>query len=194
MNYPAGPFNQEAFIDMAQVAALAIAFLLNIPLAVYAGSSVQEQGSTKVATLTTIGVGATLDDAGRLWLAKVENRHLLVSLSTNDGLTFSTPVTVTREPEDISADGENRPKIAIGRDGTVLLTWVQSLPQKRSGNIRVARSTDSGSTYSAPITLNDDGRITSHRFDSLSTDGTGKVVVAWLDGLRVFPLERLALR
>jgi hypothetical protein len=130
---------------------------------------------------TTLGVGVTLDESGRLWLAKVENQQLLVSRSDDEGKSFSNPVVVTSEPENISADGENRPKIAVARDGTVLLTWIQSLPQKYSGNVRFARSTDSGRTFSKPVTLNDDGRITSHRFDSLAIDGAGRVVVAWLD-------------
>ncbi|MBA4141607.1 MAG: exo-alpha-sialidase [Nitrosospira sp.] len=129
----------------------------------------------------TLAVGATLDPQGRLWLARVENQRLLVSWSKDNGNVFSSPVVVTPEPEDISADGENRPKIAVAQDGTVLLTWVQSLPQKYSGNVRFSRSTDLGRTFSRPITLNDDGRITSHRFDSLAIDGTGRMVVAWLD-------------
>ncbi|MEP6606026.1 MAG: sialidase family protein, partial [Nitrosospira sp.] len=116
---------------------------------------------------TTLGVGLTLDQSGRLWLAKVEDQRLLVSRSDDEGKSFSNPIVVTPEPENISADGENRPKIAVARDGTVLLTWIQSLPQKYSGNVRFARSTDSGQTFSKPITLNDDGRVTSHRFDSL---------------------------
>lgn len=130
---------------------------------------------------TTLAVGAALDDRGRLWLAKVENQRLLVSWSDDGGKNFSSPVPATPEPENILADGENRPKIAVARDGTVLLTWVQSLPQKYSGNVRFARSSDSGQTFSQPVTLNDDGRITSHRFDSMAIDGTGRVVVAWLD-------------
>jgi hypothetical protein len=130
---------------------------------------------------TTLAVGAALDESGRLWLAKVENQRLLVFWSDDGGKNFSLPVPATPEPENILADGENRPKIAVARDGTVLLTWVQSLPQKYSGNVRFARSTDSGRTFSQPITLNDDGRITGHRFDSMAIDGVGKVVVAWLD-------------
>ena len=130
---------------------------------------------------TTLGVGVTLDGNGRLWLARVENQHLLVSRSDDNGGNFSSPVVVTPEPEDISIDGENRPKIAVAQDGAVLLTWIQSLPQKYSGNVRFVRSTDSGQTFSKPITLNDDGRVTSHRFDSMTIDGTGRVVVAWLD-------------
>ena len=92
----------------------------------------------------TLAVGATLDENGRLWMARVENQRLLVSWSDDDGTNFSSPVVVTPEPENISADGESRPKIAVARDGTVLLTWVQSLPQKYAGNVRFSRSTDSG--------------------------------------------------
>jgi hypothetical protein len=130
---------------------------------------------------TTLGVGVTLDQQGRLWLAKVEDQRLLVSWSEDGGENFSSPAVVTPEPENISADGENRPKIAVARDGTILLTWIQSLPQKYSGNVRFSRSIDSGRTFSSPITLNDDGRITSHRFDSLTINGAGKAVVTWLD-------------
>jgi hypothetical protein len=98
-------------------------------------------------------------------------------------VSFSTPIVVTPEPENILADGENRPQIAIARDGTVLVTWVQSLPQKLyAANVRFSHSTDGGHTFSKPVTLNDDERITSHSFGALAIDGDGKVAVAWLDG------------
>ncbi|MBC6962596.1 MAG: exo-alpha-sialidase, partial [Nitrosomonas sp.] len=84
-------------------------------------------------------------------------------------------------PENIGNDGENRPKIQVARDGTVLVTWTELLAEKYAGNIKFSRSTDSGRTFSEPIVLNDDGRVTSHRFDSLAIDGKGRVVVAWLD-------------
>ena len=129
-----------------------------------------------------LAVGAALDDSGRLWLARVENQQLWVSRSDDGGRRFSPPVAVSSRPEDIAADAENRPKIAVARDGTVLLTWSQSLPRKYAGNIRFARSTDGGRSFSAPITLNDDGGIGSHRFESLAIDGAGRVAVVWLDG------------
>src|SRR5690349_4699738 len=75
----------------------------------------------------TLAVAATLDHNGRLWVARVENHRLLVSWSDNEGMSFSVPVVITPEPENIAADGESRPKIAVARDGSVLLTWVQSL-------------------------------------------------------------------
>ena len=129
---------------------------------------------------TTLAVGATLDESGRLSIAKVENQHLLVFWSDDDGKNFSSPVLVTPEPENILADGENRPKIAVADDGTVLLTWVQSLPQKYS-EYSVFAVYRLRPNFFPAITLNDDGRITSHRFASMATDGTGRVVVAWLD-------------
>jgi hypothetical protein len=129
-----------------------------------------------------LGIGAGLDKNGGLWLARVENRQLLVSRSS-DGVSFSTPIVVTPEPENILADGENRPQIAVARDGTVLVTWVQSLPQKLyAANVRFARSTDGGHTFSKPVTLNDDERITSHSFDALAIDGAGRIAAVWLDG------------
>lgn len=130
---------------------------------------------------TALAVGVTLDQEGQLWLAKVIDQRLLVSRSEDDGKHFSESVTVTPVPENIGNDGENRPKIQVARDGTVLVTWTELLAEKYAGNIKFSRSTDSGRTFSEPIVLNDDGRVTSHRFDSLAIDGKGRVVVAWLD-------------
>ncbi|MCD6706943.1 MAG: glycoside hydrolase [Thiobacillus sp.] len=130
----------------------------------------------------TLAVGATLDGSGRLWLARVEQGQLWVSSSSDGGHRFSRPVAVSSVPEDIAANAESRPKIAVAQDGTVLLSWSQSLPKRFTGNVRFARSTDGGRSFSSPITLNDDGRITSHSFDSMAIDGAGRVVVAWLDG------------
>lgn len=128
-----------------------------------------------------LAVGVAFDQHGRLWLAKVENERLLVSWSADLGKQFSPAVVVTPKVENIGADGENRPKIAVTSDGTVLLTWTQLLSEPRTGNIRFSRSIDGGKTFSPPVTLNDDRRIASHRFETLLTDGNGKVTVAWLD-------------
>jgi hypothetical protein len=170
---------------MYRILRIASIFLMSVSATALAGQQDSANGGQSHlmshAPKATLAVGATLDENGRLWIARVENQRLLVSWSDDDGTNFSTPVIVTPEPEAISADGESRPKIAVARDGAVLLTWVQSLPQKYAGNVRFARSIDSGKTFSAPITLNDDGRITSHRFDSMAIDGDGRVVIAWLD-------------
>lgn len=129
-----------------------------------------------------LAVSATIDSKNQLWLAKVENQKILVLHSADNGQHFSSPVAVNAEPENIGAEGENRPKIAVTRNGTLHLTWTLLLPQPYTGEIRYSRSIDGGKTFSAPITLNDDKRLTSHRFDALISDGGDKLAVVWLDG------------
>src|SRR5688500_2860285 len=171
--------------QMLRIAAICLMSFAAAALASQQGSSGEEpshsMSDSSRPAKSTLAVGVTLDGNGRLWLARVEGQRLLVPWSEDDGKIFSDPVVVTPEPENISADGESRPKIAVASDGTVLLSWTQSLPQKYAGNIRFARSIDSGRTFSKPVTLNDDDRLTSHRFDSLAIDGDGRVAVAWLD-------------
>lgn len=133
------------------------------------------------AATQPLAIGATLDAQGRLWLARVENHRLIVSRSEDGGRSFAAPVVVTPEPEDVIAVGENRPKIAVGVDSSVHVTWSQNAGQKMTGHIRYARSTDGGQSFSTPVILNDDRQIVSHRFDSLAIDGQGGVAVVWLD-------------
>ena len=162
---------------------LTFVLLLAATLATQPAAATEHRHEAKPQTAKpTLAVGATLDGNGRVWLARVENQQLWVSSSDDGGQHFSRPVAVSSMPEDIAANAENRPKIAVARDGTVLLSWSQSLPKRFTGNVRFARSTDGGRSFSAPITLNDDGRIGSHSFDSLAIDGAGRVAVVWLDG------------
>ncbi len=131
---------------------------------------------------SALAIGVTLDTKGQLWLARMDKQTLWVSHSADFAQHFSTPVAVNAEPEAIAAENENRPKILVGRDGTIHLTWTRLLPRPYTGEIRYARSTDGGHSFSLPITVNDDKRLTSHRFDSLSSDGRGKLAIVWLDG------------
>jgi len=146
-----------------------------------AAARAQRARETRQAEASPLAVGATLDAAGRLWLARVENRLLAVSHSADGGRSFSAPVIVTPQPEAVTADAENRPKIAVGADGRVHLTWTQNLGKPMTGHIRYARSTDGGRSFTPSIILNDDRQVISHRFDALAVDDKGRVAVAWLD-------------
>lgn len=151
------------------------------PQADDAEARLQRAWEARLAEASPLSVGAALDSRGRLWLARVENRHLLVSHSADGGRNFSSPVAVTPQPEAVMADAENRPKIAVGDDGVVHVSWTQSLAKPMSAYIRYARSADGGKSYSSPVILNDDRQVISHRFDSLAIDGHGRIAVAWLD-------------
>jgi hypothetical protein len=128
-----------------------------------------------------LAVGVAFDASGRLWRARVENGQVLVSRSDDGGKTFTASVAVNREPEHIAADGENRPKLAFGKNGELYVSWTQSLDLPFSGNVRFSRSLDDGRSFSAPLTVNDNAEIISHRFDSLLVDGRGRVWLTWLD-------------
>lgn len=122
---------------------VAFALLLAATLAYEPAAAMGHQHDAKPRQAKpALAVGAALDSRGRVWLATMENQLLWVSRSDDGGQQFSRPVAVSSEPESIAADGENRPKIAVARDGTVLLSWTQSLPQNYSGNVRFARSTE----------------------------------------------------
>lgn len=157
-------------------------------LSVYGNATAQEHEHAAgmrmaaKAPRPALAVSAVFDGRGQLWLAKVENQRVLVSFSKDGGQTFSAPVAVNAVPENIGAEGENRPKIVVVRDGTIHLSWTQLLQQPYTGEIRYSRSADGGKTFSTPVTLNDDKRLTSHRFDSLISDGQNKLAVVWLDG------------
>lgn len=127
-----------------------------------------------------LGVSVAYDGQGRLWLARVEDRHVWVSRSEDDGARFGPAVRVTPQPEAIAAEGENRPKLAVSEDGTVHVSWTVSLPKPYTGHVRYSRSTDGGRSFSPPVTMNDDGAEISHRFDTLLVQGK-RVVLAWLD-------------
>ena len=128
----------------------------------------------------SLAVTAVFDGNGRLWQASIRGRHVYVSHSDDRSATLSTPVKVNAEPEDILGDGENRPKILV-RNGVVYVSYTQGLAKPMSGDIRFSRSLDGGKTFSAPLTVNDNREIISHRFEAMAVNDKGQVFLAWLD-------------
>ncbi len=125
-------------------------------------------------------VTAAFDEKGRLWRVSAHERHVLVSHSEDSGKSFSQPVKVNTEAEDILGDGENRPKIVV-RKGVVYVSYTQGLAKPMTGHIRFSRSLDDGKTFSQPLTVNDNLEIIGHRFESLGVNDNDQVFIAWLD-------------
>jgi len=124
---------------------------------------------------------AVFDADGHLWVAFVLDEHVYVSRSDDEGATYSTPVRVNAEPEDAEFNGENRPKIVVGADGTIMLSWTTKTSNQFTGEIRFSRSVDGGRSFATPRTINDDGLRTGHRFDSLFLTPSGKLYLTWID-------------
>jgi hypothetical protein len=132
-----------------------------------------------------LGTSAAADPDGGLWTAYAEqtgeNSVLRVARFDEVNRVWQPALRVNERPEPISADGENRPKLAFGLRGELYVSWTSPTSAKYTGDIRFARSLDSGKTWSAPTTVHRDRQRISHRFESLLVDGSGKIWIAWLD-------------
>lgn len=124
---------------------------------------------------------AVFADDGTLFVAYVHGEHVWLSRSHDAGRTYAATTRVNSEPEAIYADGENRPVLALDGNGDVFVAWTRQNDALYSGDIRFARSRDGGASFSAPITVNDDGLQTSHRFVSMQRTPGGQLYLAWLD-------------
>ncbi len=130
---------------------------------------------------TALGAAAAFDTHGRLWLVSVRAGHVLVRHSDDFGKTLSAPVPVNTDAQKIDASGENHPDIAIGPHGQIYVTWVQPLAQKWASEVWFASSTDAGKHFSEPAVVHHDRTPITHSFGALAVDGSGRVVVAWID-------------
>jgi hypothetical protein len=126
-----------------------------------------------------LGSSYAFDASGKLWMVGLNETQKLTIQSSNDfGKTW-----VSKQLEadlKISADGENRPKIAIRSDGVMVITYTRPLSKPYTGEIRMIRSVD-GINFSEPITVHDDRQQITHRFESTVFDAKGGLHIIWVD-------------
>jgi hypothetical protein len=132
-----------------------------------------------------LGTGAAADAQGRLWISGKETsdagQYVVLQMSEDMGKTWTQPKRIQREPEAVSADGENRPKLAFGAKGELYVTYTKPLAKPYTGEIRFVRSLDGGQTFSRPLTVHANRDAITHRFESITVDKTGRIYVAWID-------------
>jgi len=151
--------------------------------------AVQKNGTVHVV-FESLTCGASTCTDERMWFTK----------STNGGVSWSAPVQV-HDHNLTGFSGANTPPVADGRgiapfgavdvdnsggacDGTLYATFGDfTAGGATETDIWVAKSTNGGTTWSAPVKVNDDGlagRTQFHPF--LQVDqSNGNVVVAWHD-------------
>lgn len=157
-------------------ATLLLALLCALP-----GLGRAHEGHTQANEVSSLAISVTFDQHGRLWRAGVAGGQVLVDYSDDLGRSFSRLVAANATPEKIAAEGELRPKIALGPEGNLYLSWTQPLSKPYAGAIRFSRSSDGGKTFSTPIVVHHDRQEITHRFDALTVTGDGRVWVAWVD-------------
>lgn len=128
-----------------------------------------------------LGFDAALDADGHLWVVDTVGEHVRARRSDDMGATFVTSTVVNPTGEPIYAEGENRPKIALGPKGELYVTWSQPRKLPWTGFVRFSRSLDGGAHFDPPRTVHRDAAEITHRFDALIVDGKGDLVIAWID-------------
>jgi len=121
------------------------------------------------------------DRQGRLWAVFEQDGYVRVTVSDDTGRHFRPAVSVNLDPEPVWTNGENRPKIAFGPDGEIYVSWTKRTAGRFTGDVRFSRSLDGGRSFAPVKTVNDDGLLTSHRFESLFAGSDGTIYLVWLD-------------
>ncbi len=139
-----------------------------------------------------IGIDRTAEAQrrGTVYVAWTEFRRresvILFSRSSDSGSTFAPPITISDRPgspkDSVGADEGT--SIVVGRDGTVYVVWSDST------GIRVARSTDAGHSFGAPVLIARTpdivfgvrGVARVNGYPSLAIDEhSGRLYVLWVD-------------
>ncbi|MFT6287597.1 MAG: hypothetical protein ACJA09_002351 [Alcanivorax sp.] len=132
-------------------------------------------------TPSAIFFGNDQSTGPQLLVVFAQNDQVFFTTSSDKGSTYTAPVAVNKIPEAIYITGENRPKIDVGAQGEIYISWTHKTNGRHTGNIRFSRSLDKGKTFSKPAIINNDGLLTSHRFDSIHVTKSGNVYISWLD-------------
>ncbi len=149
-----------------------------------AGANAQHHHGAHGAT-AELGTSAAVDAQGRLWIAGKESdaggQYVVLQTSSDMGKSWSAPRRIRQQPEPVSADGENRPKIAFGGKGEIYVSYTRPLAKPYTGEIRFTRSLNGGKSFSSPLTVHANRDVITHRFESMIVDAEGRIYIAWID-------------
>jgi hypothetical protein len=119
------------------------------------------------------------------WLENTSSQTALKFSERTDG-GWSEPRLVAFG-DDFFANSADVPSVIRLADRTLVAHWLQLNGTSSSGyDLRLARSTDEGHTWSAPFSPHHDGTRMQHGFASLFDTGGGLGVI-WLDGRAMTP-------
>jgi hypothetical protein len=112
---------------------------------------------------------------------------IMVSVSTDDGMTFSQPTRA-----DASFGYACCQSVALGGEATVFLAWQEKIDPfgfDDAYEILFSRSSDGGATFSAPVNVSNRPRPSLP--PRIATDANGTLYVLWVEGDYLVDLELL---
>jgi hypothetical protein len=126
-------------------------------------------------------------DDGTFYCVFIRNGNIELSLSTDKGRTFSTPVTAIDGKGRATGGMQRGPRVAVDGKKTIYVTaplcFDEAEFQKRYPvrDLYLAVSTDGGKTFTKPAMVNDAPKKAPESLHWLAAAPGGDVFVAWLD-------------
>jgi hypothetical protein len=134
--------------------------------------------ATTDLTCATVATPAFAEN-GSLWLTWAAGGRVMAAHSPDLGRSFAPALAITKTPVRIDNGPDARPKIAIGHDGHIIVTYAVFQDERYNGRAYVSRSVDGGATFATPQPITND--TTSQRFETAAIDPSGDLFVTWLD-------------
>ncbi|HEY6801999.1 MAG TPA: sialidase family protein [Pyrinomonadaceae bacterium] len=130
---------------------------------------------------------------GTVYVAWVEHHQegkadVLFARFNNNQMQGSA-IRVNPQPGAATAWRGDPPTISVAPDQTIFISWTAKV-ESESGHatdIYVSASRDKGTSFDAPVKVNDDKRPAVHGMHSLSVAKDGRLYVAWLDERNISP-------
>lgn len=117
-----------------------------------------------------------MDAKGVLHMVYGLEHHAYYVRSTDNGATFSSPVEVNATGLVETKMGERGPKLAVGKDGTVHVVWMDEWAPVVKTYVRYARSVDGGRSFEPVKALSSLSGIDGV---TVAADDQGNVVSFW---------------
>lgn len=123
---------------------------------------------------------------GRLllaWMSSVPGRRNALQFSDTDADgRWQTAPRMIAIGNSLLANWANAPHLLVTPDGALWVHWLQSAGSGEASNLALARSTNDGFSWSAPLQVNPDGAPAEHGFASLWPASQDTLGMAWLAG------------
>jgi hypothetical protein len=127
------------------------------------------------------------DKDGVFYCVFLRNRNVELSTSSDGGKTWSAPVTAIDAKGKARGGMQRGPRIGVDDRKVVTVTAPLCFDEKElagqypRAELWLARSTDGGKTFGAPVQVNEKARTAPESLHAMAVAPSGEVHVAWLD-------------